>query len=673
MPAAIVKALGDRRALGRVCRPGRRALPGRQAPAAGGRQLRAPAGGRAVHRQAARVPVPALTVLATSREPLALQAEERYPVSPLALPERATPEDADALAGVDAVALFCERARAHDPDFDLDDANAAAVAEICRRVDGLPLAIELAAARCGLLSPERDRRTPGRRARRAGRRRARRARTPADAARDDRLEPRAAQRRREAVLRALRRLRRRRDRRGGRDDHRRRPRHARPPGRQEPARAPPRTAHAPTRLGMLETIRAYAAERFAAAADERRRPRAPLPLLPRAGPAPRNRTGALGRGRAASTSPGSTPRSTTSTRPSRWAVGQASAEHALAMAAALGCYWLMRDRYADAVDWIDQALSLPGADAHPALRVRALLHRRRWCLWPLGRGAEQPAVMAEAEAIARALGDPVILSQALQTACRPRGRSPAGSMSPTRSPTRRFTGRRAAGDEWEIADAPPTGKAMAASSDRRASRARRPGRLAARRRRQRVPTSRTCSPPPPTRRCASAAIATQGSSSSARLPIARELDNPFIVDDPPRQPRAGRAADRRHRRRSRRVPRGAQRSAASWSSCPFASEGLRGLAAVAAVRGDDAPRRAARRRRRRTPLRPAEDPVEARLDATFFEPARTRYGADAWDAAAREGGTLSFEDAIAYALEEPRASIRRDTQATTRHSRSPCD
>src|SRR5919198_4792448 len=96
---------------------------------------------------------PALAVLATSREPLRLQAEECYPVSPLALPARATPEDADALARVDAVALFCARARAHDPDFGLDDANGAAVAEICRRVDGLPLAIELAAARCGLLSP----------------------------------------------------------------------------------------------------------------------------------------------------------------------------------------------------------------------------------------------------------------------------------------------------------------------------------------------------------------------------------------------------------------------------------------------------------------------------------------------------------------------------------------
>jgi class 3 adenylate cyclase len=96
---------------------------------------------------------PALTVLATSREPLALQAEQRYPVSPLALPELAMREDPHALAGTHAVALFCERARAHDPDFRLGDANAAAVAEICRRLDGLPLAIELAAARCGLLSP----------------------------------------------------------------------------------------------------------------------------------------------------------------------------------------------------------------------------------------------------------------------------------------------------------------------------------------------------------------------------------------------------------------------------------------------------------------------------------------------------------------------------------------
>src|SRR5439155_20256910 len=96
---------------------------------------------------------PALTVLATSREPLTLPAEEGYPVSQLAVPELGAPGDTETLAGADAVTLFGERARAHDPHFEFDDGNVAAIAEICRRVDGLPLAIELAAARCGLLSP----------------------------------------------------------------------------------------------------------------------------------------------------------------------------------------------------------------------------------------------------------------------------------------------------------------------------------------------------------------------------------------------------------------------------------------------------------------------------------------------------------------------------------------
>jgi hypothetical protein len=98
---------------------------------------------------------------------------------------------------------------------------------------------------------------------------------------------------------------------------------------------------------------------------------------------------------------------------------------------------------------------------------------------------------------------------------------------------------------------------------------------------------------------------------------------------------------------------------------PFASEGLAGLAAVSTIHGDDD--RAARLLGAAAEHRYGQpkDPVDARLDATFFEPARARRGADEWDAAAREGSALSFEDAIAYALEEPRARIGAPREAAT--------
>ena len=95
---------------------------------------------------------PNLTALVTSQASLRLREEREFPVPPLALPE---PDGADsALAASPAVAFFLDRARAVKPDFDLTDENAAAVAGICRRLDGLPLAIELAAARVKLLSPQ---------------------------------------------------------------------------------------------------------------------------------------------------------------------------------------------------------------------------------------------------------------------------------------------------------------------------------------------------------------------------------------------------------------------------------------------------------------------------------------------------------------------------------------
>jgi predicted ATPase/DNA-binding CsgD family transcriptional regulator len=97
---------------------------------------------------------PLLTVLATSREPLHLRAEREFPTAPLALPDRARLPAPTALAETGAVALFVARVRAVRPDFALTAANAPAIAEICHRLDGLPLALELAAARSKLLPPE---------------------------------------------------------------------------------------------------------------------------------------------------------------------------------------------------------------------------------------------------------------------------------------------------------------------------------------------------------------------------------------------------------------------------------------------------------------------------------------------------------------------------------------
>jgi predicted ATPase/DNA-binding CsgD family transcriptional regulator len=99
---------------------------------------------------------PLLRILATSREPLRLRWESEFPVAPLAKPSRSSgdgPLDIEALANNPSVALFVQRAHAVQPTFSLTPANAAAVAELCTRLDGLPLAIELAAARVRLLEP----------------------------------------------------------------------------------------------------------------------------------------------------------------------------------------------------------------------------------------------------------------------------------------------------------------------------------------------------------------------------------------------------------------------------------------------------------------------------------------------------------------------------------------
>lgn len=97
---------------------------------------------------------PDVRVLATSRIPLRLLSEREYLVAPLALPDLGpSSHDVDEVGQVDAVALFVERAKAARPDFELAADNVAAVAGICRRLDGIPLALLLAAPRLKLLTP----------------------------------------------------------------------------------------------------------------------------------------------------------------------------------------------------------------------------------------------------------------------------------------------------------------------------------------------------------------------------------------------------------------------------------------------------------------------------------------------------------------------------------------
>ncbi len=90
---------------------------------------------------------PRLTILATSRIPLSIRAEQQFPVAPLALPASSGVNSLEELARTEAVALFVQRACAALPSFTLTRQNSAAVAAVCARLDGLPLAIELAAAR----------------------------------------------------------------------------------------------------------------------------------------------------------------------------------------------------------------------------------------------------------------------------------------------------------------------------------------------------------------------------------------------------------------------------------------------------------------------------------------------------------------------------------------------
>ena len=94
---------------------------------------------------------PRLAILATSREGLGIDGERLVPVPPLGVP--GADDDLDTILGAEAVRLFAERAAAVKPGFAVTEQNAAAVAAVCRCLDGVPLAIELAAARVPAMTP----------------------------------------------------------------------------------------------------------------------------------------------------------------------------------------------------------------------------------------------------------------------------------------------------------------------------------------------------------------------------------------------------------------------------------------------------------------------------------------------------------------------------------------
>src|SRR5207302_9807432 len=114
--------------------------------------------GSAVHVAADVIKAaPGVRVLVTSREPLAIAGEHVVPVPPLELPSGSAAESLARLGRNEAVMLFTERAAAASGTFELSGANQVAVAEVCRRLDGLPLAIELAAVRTRVLTVEQIR------------------------------------------------------------------------------------------------------------------------------------------------------------------------------------------------------------------------------------------------------------------------------------------------------------------------------------------------------------------------------------------------------------------------------------------------------------------------------------------------------------------------------------
>ena len=406
-----------------------------------------------------------------------------------------------------------------------------------------------------------------------------------------------------------------------------------------------------TRLAMLETIRGFSAERFAHSAHEQavreRHYRYFLAFAEEHG----NDRAVMGR--AGKDHVARLDLEIDNVHAAlAWAVAGADARLALTMCKAIGPYWRTRSRYADAVRWIDAALDLPEAESVPALRAWVLCVKAL-SLRPLGRTSEQAPTLVEAEALARAQADPLALAHVLcecavyHAIARHQDAADAFADEALGVAT-------AAADAWAIATATQV-QAMAAATlpelrarvDRAAALLDAVGNVEM--------LANVLS--------SSVYVALQlDAVDDARefadraMPIVRALDNPFLtlalcgnvglVALLGGECRAAAHAFREELSLCR-----------SLVVRPFAREGLMGLAAVNAHCGD--PDRAARLAGASTAHRygdPEGDVIAAKLDARFFQATRTRCGPAAWDAAARAGEALSFEDAIAYALDEQPAA-----------------
>jgi tetratricopeptide (TPR) repeat protein len=337
----------------------------------------------------------------------------------------------------------------------------------------------------------------------------------------------------------------------------------------------------------------------------------------------------------------------------QWAVEHDTTGQALEMSGVLIDYWMRRDRYAEAVRWVELGLQQSETAGNPAVRARALC-RVCWPLWAVGRGDEGPALLSEAEAIARTLADPLTLAVVLFQR--------AALMSYHGEPDvaaavadEALACAKASGDAWTIAMASWARALAARSADELRHRV-----TQAASRLEGVGNAYHLA----TLFCNAAGSSLRRSWDDdatiylqRAVPLVKKLDQPYLwmavrcdvglvallVGDPEAANEAFREALTLSRELV--VP-------------PVASDALTGLAAVAA--SDDELQRAARLAGAAVAHRHGDihDSPVGRLDATILQPARTRFGADAWDAALDEGAALMFNEAIAFALDEPRRQGR---------------